>query len=135
MKFRNNQSKKSQSSEINNGISETVPGQALSLQTLIERHTRGQFVPQTTQKFEGDLEFVMPDMTKMTVLEKLDYLNEFNDSVVEYKKQMKSNYDERVQKLKDLEKAANTKQLIKEAKELQKLQDDQNVKFDTNHPN
>lgn len=70
----------SKGKEKGGGISLTVPDQTLSLQTLLERFTRGQSVATLTPVFHGDQEF--PDFDRMDAVDLEIYKKNLTNSLM-----------------------------------------------------
>ena len=61
------------------GSSKTIPDETLSLQELLEKHTRGQYVAQLTPEFFGEEEW--PDFEKMDKVDRQEYARQLRISV------------------------------------------------------
>lgn len=97
--------------------SKTIPDMALKLDELLKRHTRGQDVPIHRAHFESDLnlDFDIPDLSKLDATEQIDYLQELKDSIGAHKALMVANSKDRMKKANILEKEA--KQRLKKAED------------------
>lgn len=74
--------------EVNEEPSMTVPDQTMSLKQLIERHARGQVVPQKDVQWDEDIEEFTanwPDLTKLTKIEIIDKFNELSNFITHQK--------------------------------------------------
>lgn len=87
--------------EINNGVSETIPGQAMSVPEMVRRSQAGLSISGTRiPLYTGDDQ--IPDFERMDISELYDF-REKNELVLrEYAKAVKDreqkNYDEKIQK-------------------------------------
>lgn len=70
--------------EKNTAPSKTEPNQALSLQELLKRYSRGQSVPTFEPVYDDDPE--LPDLSKLSKIEMMELGKEIS-STIEYEKQ------------------------------------------------
>lgn len=64
--------------------SQTVPDMSMSLQELLARYTRGQSIPMFQPVYQGEDE--MPDVSRMTKMEQLDYALELRQNIESYRR-------------------------------------------------
>jgi len=64
--------------EINGLPSKTVPGQTLSIQELVKRYIRGESVEVFKGEYDADTD--LPDISKMTEMDKLDFARELKET-------------------------------------------------------
>lgn len=67
--------------EINTSPSETIPDQAMSLKTLLERHTRGMPLPNNQMNL-FDEDYDLPDMKTLDLVDQ-DEIMRFNREKIE----------------------------------------------------
>ena len=83
--------------EVNKEPSETKPNEALSVRELLHRHLRGLSTDITVPPYDTQLEdVVMPDLTNMTEIERLEAIEEVRQELelrVEKLKKIKDDYE------------------------------------------
>lgn len=90
------------------GVSQTVPDQALSVQQILQRFTRGQ--PLTTFEEVYNGEEHMPDIDRMTEIDRIEYARAIKEDLAETGKKLTQR-----QKEKAIEKAKAAEAKIKAA--------------------
>lgn len=68
--------------EVNTEESMTIPGADTTLQDLVERQRRGQYVPILDQQYNEDVKYfdaTFPDLNKMSKLELVQFAHEQKD--------------------------------------------------------
>jgi len=68
----------------------TIPDQTLPIQTLVERFTRKQAVPQYEQTFDEDL----PDLSKLDQLEKLELARKIRANIAETRQNLQKQQEQ-----------------------------------------
>lgn len=86
--------------ETNNSPSMTQPDMALSLKTLIDRHTRGLQIPVLTGTYSNESEQALdlPDLQRLDKLERLDLIKEVTEHVQEVSQEVEKAAKQKVEK-------------------------------------
>lgn len=70
--------------------SQTVPGMTLSLRDLVERYTRGLDVQMFQPVYDGDDDFMPPNLDKMTEIERIDLSRDIGEAIFEHRSKPKA---------------------------------------------
>lgn len=119
MSYVNNVTWKKNRGENNEGISMTVPDQALPLATLIERHVRGQdvtiFKGIYSMKNDEDFANILPEIDKMDKIQRLVYSQKLKRQVEFLRNQKGVNVG--------VETEVNAAELIEAAEDIKEAED------------
>lgn len=99
---------------MNNGISETVPDQAMSVRTIMDRFSRGMPIGQQKTEIWDPHEDEFPDLDKMDLAERQEAIERLKDEakhtdskVAAHKKQVKEAAQDRLKREAEANEAKN----------------------------
>lgn len=76
--------------EKNSGLSLTIPDQTMSVQTLLERHSRGLNIGGSRSPiYDGEDDF-FPDLSKMDLVDRADFIQDKKDELEAIKERHKA---------------------------------------------